>query len=122
MKYQLSFCEINQLFENVFETIPIEGSVINRNCVDECWSFWNKLRKKPFGLLVNCKNEFSFSPEGSLLIWKNPLQRKTAILLNNAEQGNEIKNAIESKKIAGNYIYHQFFTDKKEAIKWLSDI
>lgn len=123
MKYQLSFCEIEQLSENVFETIAKEGIVLDKNCADEAWNFWNELRDKAFVLLVNCKNKYRHSFRGSREIGRHPLQQKTAILLNNAELEIEMKTVIEIKKLMEeNYTQNQFFTDREEAIKWLSDI
>jgi hypothetical protein len=122
MKYRLSFCEIEQLSVNIFETTPKEGIVLDRKCVDEVWNHWDKIRDKPFGLLVNYKNSYTHSVEGSRYVGKHPLQRKTAILCTKPELKKEIQKAIKIKKMDGNYIYHQVFSDRDEAIKWLSDI
>lgn len=122
MKHHLSFCIIEQLSHNVFETIAIKNAVINKNCADESWIFWHHLRDKPFGLLVNCQNPYSHSFEGSREIGKHPFQQKTAILMNNNKLILEMKTTMEIKKSTGDGSPHQFFSDRNEAIKWLSDI
>jgi len=122
MKYRLSFCQIEQLSDNVFETIPKESIVLDKKCVDEIWSHWDKIRDKPFGLLVNAKNRYTHSVEGARYVGKHPLQRKTAILCTNLELKKEIEKVIKIKKMGGNYIYHKVFSKRDEAIKWLSDI
>ena len=122
MKYKLSFCKIKQLSENIFETIADVDIVLDKNCADESWAFWNNLRDRPFGLLVNCQNRHSHSFEGSRDIGTHPLQQKTAILLNNPEQEREMKTAMEIKRIVGKEISHQFFSNEAKAIKWLSDV
>lgn len=122
MKYRLSFCEIEQLSDNVFETIPKEGIVLDKKCVDEVWNHWDKIRENPFGLLVNYKNTYTHSYEGARYVGKHPLQRKTAILCTNHELKEEIQKVIKIKKMEGSYIYHQVFSDRNEALKWLSDI
>lgn len=93
MKYTLSFCDIIQIADNIFETIDREGITIDKECADDAWKFWDGLRKKPFGLLVNCKNSYSFSFEGAREIGTHPLQKNTAILVNNATQ----QKAFETK-------------------------
>ena len=122
MKHHLSFCNIEQLSHNVFETVAKKNTVIDKNCANESWIFWHHLRDKPFGLLVNCQNLYSHSFEGSREIGKHPLQQKTAILLNNNELKTELETTIEIKQSTGDDTPHQFFTDRNEAIKWLSDI
>ncbi len=122
MKYQLSFCEIEQLSENVFEIIAKEGIAIDKNSTDESWNFWNDLRENPFGLLVNCINPYMISFEGSKEIGKHHFQQKTAILCSNDTQIAQMKAVVEIKKFIGLYPHHLFFTDRDEAIRWLSDI
>ena len=122
MKYHLSFCDIEQLSHNVFETIAKNGIVLDKDCANESWIFWQHLRDKPFGLLVNCQNSYSHSFEGSRQIGRHPLQQKTAILLNNDALEAEMKTVIEIKKMTENYTQHQIFSDRDEAIKWLSDV
>ena len=68
MRYQLSFCEIEQLSDSIFEVTTAEGAVIDDKCAKEANDFWFKLRKKPFCLLVNNINSFSFSFAGSIEI------------------------------------------------------
>jgi hypothetical protein len=87
MKYQLSYCDIEQLSDNVFETIAKKGITLDKKCADESWIFWQHLRDKPFGLLINCEIPFHYSFEGAREIGKHPLQQKTAILLNNDKFG-----------------------------------
>ncbi len=124
MKYQLSNCQIEQLAENIFEVTPRKGIVIDRKCVDECETLWNKIRDKPFGLLVNCENSFSLSFEGSRDAGQHPFQQKTAILCNDYVDGSEkkLKLTRQIKIMSGFFCDHQVFTDRDEAIKWLSDI
>ena len=122
MKHQLSYCEVEQLSDNIFEKTPKEGVVVDKNCLDECWSFWNNLTKKPFGLLVNWKNQFSFSFEGSRDIGKYSLIQKTAILINESDHHSkkQLSLALQVKKMNGHYYNHKVFTDREEAINWLS--
>jgi len=122
MKYQLSFCEIEQISDNVFEITHNEGTIINKECADESWNFWDKLRDKPFGFLINCNNTYKYSFEGSQVIGKHPFRLKTAMFCNDDKKLTEMKTAVELKKMMENSTNHRFFTDKAEAINWLSDI
>jgi len=81
MKYKLSFCEIEQLSDNIFEVTINEGATIDETCAEEARIFWHDLRKEPYGLLVNNKNRFSYSFMGSQKIGEHPLERKTAVLV-----------------------------------------
>ncbi len=46
MKYELSFCEIEQLSVNIFEVIINEGAIIDEKCAEEGRIFWHNLRKE----------------------------------------------------------------------------
>lgn len=59
MKHKLSFCEIEQLSEDIYEVTVNKGVVIDEKCAAEARIFWHELRKKPYRLLVNNKNQFS---------------------------------------------------------------
>ena len=122
MNHQLSCCEIEQLSENVFEKIPKPDIVIDRNCANESWIFWHHLRKAPFGLLVNFDDPYYHTSLGSREILTHPLQQKTAILLNNAELETEFKKIVKKKEVAGDYTHYKIFTDRDNAIDWLSAI
>ena len=119
MKYSLSFCDVYQISDDIFETIDKEGIEIDNNCAEESWDFWDKLRKEPFGLLVNCKNSFSLSFNGDQKIGCHPLQQKTAILVNNSNQRKQIDVMMEIKKSVGHPYHHKVFSEREEAIKWL---
>ena len=121
MRYQLSFCEIEQLSDNIFEVTTAEGAVIDDICAKEANDFWLKLRKKPFCLLVNNINSFSFSFTGSIEIGKNPLRKKTAILLNNKKTENQVATTLDLKKTANFSEETRCFNDRTKAIEWLKD-
>jgi hypothetical protein len=122
MKHHLSFCDIEQLSHNVFETTAKNGITLDKKCADESWIFWQHVRDKPFGLLINCKIAFHYSFEGAREIGKHPLQQKTAILLNNDELDTEMKMTIDIKNSTGDDTPRQFFSNRNEAIEWLSEI
>lgn len=121
MRYQLSFCEIEQLSETIFEVTTAEGAVIDDKCAKEANDFWLKLRKNPFCLLVNNINSYSFSFTGSLEIGKNPLRKKTAILLNNKKTESQVAITLDLKKTANFSEETRYFNDRTKAIEWLKD-
>ena len=122
MGYQLSFCEIEQLSDNTFEVTTAEGAVIDDKCAKEANDFWQKIRKEPFSLLVNTKNSFSFSFTGSIEIGKNPLRKKTAILLSNKKRKGEVAMTLELKKTENYSEKTRCFHDRAEAIEWLEAV
>ncbi len=124
MKHQLSFCEIKQLSDNIFEAIPREDIVINKKCIDEYLILVDELRDEPFGLLINCKYPHSRSFKGSRDIGKHPLEQKTAIFYSNGDYGTAIRLNVtrQIKQMTGHSWNHKVFSDRDEAIRWLSDI
>ena len=52
MRYQLSFCEIEQLSDNTFKVTTAKGTVIDNKCAKKANNFWLNLRKKPFSILA----------------------------------------------------------------------
>lgn len=120
MKYQLSFCVIEQLSESTFEVTTAEGAVIDDACAKEANDFWLKLRKDPFCLLVNSKNSFSFSFTGSSEIGKNPLRKKTAVLLGNKKTESEVEWTSNLKKSVNFSEETRCFHDRTEALKWIN--
>jgi len=120
MKYQLSFCEIEQLSESIFEVTTVEGAVVDQNCAREANDFWINLRSEPFSLLVNNKNSFSFSFTGSVEIAKNPLRKKTAVLLSSKMTEGDVRMTLDIKKSANFSEQTRLFDSRTGALQWLS--
>ena len=119
MKYKLSFCEIEQLSDNIFEVTINEGVTIDEQCAEEAQIFWHDLRKEPYGLFVNNKNRFSYSFMGAQKIGDHSLERKTAVLIDDKLSKNQMSTVMELKKMTGNVENRKVFQDRDEAIKWL---
>ncbi|MDH3575935.1 MAG: hypothetical protein OET57_11625 [Desulfobacteraceae bacterium] len=119
MKYKLSFCEIEQLSDNIFEVTINEGVTIDEQCAEEAQIFWHDLRKEPYGLFVNNKNRFSYSFMGAQKIGDHSLERKTAVLIDDKLSKNQMSTVMELKKMTGNVENRKIFQDRDEAIKWL---
>lgn len=124
MKHSLSFCEVTQISDYIYEAIDNEGVVIDAECAREVWDFWSELRQEPFGLLVHCKNSFSVSFEGAQNVASHPLQQKTAILVCDKRQIHQIKTVMSIKETLGHDDDHKVFyggeSAREEAIEWLS--
>ena len=119
MNWKLSFCEIEQLSDNIFEVTVNEGHVIDEKSAEEARLFWHNLRKEPYNLLVNNKNNFSYSFIGMQEIASQPLERKTAVLLDEEILIKEISMVVDLEKMLGNVENKKVFQDREEAIKWL---
>lgn len=122
MKYSLSFCDVTHISEDIYEAITKEGITVDKNCAEEAWNFWDKIRDKPFGLLVNHKNSFSHSFEGGRDIGNHPLQKKTALLIYNNKQKTNFETALLVKKVTSQHSPHKIFTDRNQAIAWLQEL
>lgn len=116
MRYKLSFCEVEQLSENVFEVTVNEGVTIDEKCAKEAELFWQKTRTEPFGILLNNNNNFSFSFLGSKKIGEHALEQKTAVLVSDSTSKDQMSTVHALKKFPPN---RKAFTDREEAIKWL---
>ena len=119
MKYTLSFCEIEQLSDNLFEVTVNECVTIDQKCAEEARNFWHDLRKEPYGLLVNNKNRFSYSFIGMQKISDQSLERKTAILIDEDIFIKEMSKGMDLNKMLGNVENRKVFEDREEAINWL---
>lgn len=119
MKYKLSFCEIEQLSDNIFEVTINAGVSIDEACAEEAEVFWRNLRTKPYGLLVNNKNSFSYSFLGSKKIGEHSLERKTAVVVGDPISEAQMSTVLNLKKMFGNATNRKVFDDRDEALKWL---
>ena len=119
MFYKLSFCEIEQLSDNIFEVTINPGAVIDEKCAEEAEIFWHDLRTEPYGLLVNNKNRFSYSFMGSQKIGEHSLERKAAVLVDDPVSEDQISTVLDLKKMAGITENRKVFQSRDEAIKWL---
>jgi len=119
MKYKLSFCEIEQLSDNIFEVTINAGAVIDEKCAEEAQIFWNDLRTEPYGLLVNNKNRFSYSFMGSQKIGEHSLERKTAVLVDDPISKDQMSMVLDLKKMTGTIENRRVFQNRAEAMKWL---
>jgi hypothetical protein len=124
MKYSLSFCEITEISKDIYETISKEGVILDKSCAEEAYNFWDKIRDKPFGLLVNHKISFSHSFEGGRDIGNHPLQRKTALLVYNNTQKSNFETALQVKNATAQHSLspHKIFIDRNQAIEWLKEL
>ena len=121
MKYKLSFCEIEQLSDDIFEVTINEGAEIDEKCAEDAQVFWHNLRKKPYNLLVNNNNSFSYSFLGAQKIGYHSLERKTAVLAGNNMSKVQIEIVLDLKEVAGNSENRKVFQDRAEAMKWLEN-
>ena len=119
MKYILSFCEIEQLSDNIFEVTVNEGVTIDQKCAEEAQMFWHELRKEPYDLLVNNKNRFSYSFIGMQKISAQSLERRTAVLIDENILIKEMSKGMDLKKMLGNVENRKVFEDREEAMNWL---
>lgn len=119
MKHKLSFCEVEQLADDIFEVTINEGATIDEKCAVEAEEFWHKLRKEPYNLLVNNKNTFSYSFLGAQKIGEHNLEKKTAIIVNDPISKYQMSTVKNLKKMAGSWTNRKIFEDREEAIKWL---
>ena len=119
MKYKLSFCEIEQLADNIFEVTIDGGAIIDEKCALEAQKFWHELRQEPYRLLVNNKNCFSYSFMGAQKIGEHSLEQKTAILVDDPNTEEKMETVRNLKEMAGHWYNRQIFHDRNEALKWL---
>ncbi len=121
MKYKLSFCEIEQLSDNIFEVTINDNAIIDDKCAEEGQIFWSHLRKEPYGLLVNNKNKFLYSFLGAQYIGEYSLERKTAVLVDDLSN-DQMSMVLSLKTMYGNVGNRKVFQDRSEAIKWLEAV
>ncbi len=116
MKYSLSFCDITQITDNIFEVFENENVTIDKECTDESRKFWDELRTEPFNLLVHC-SEIPLSFPGAQEIARHPLHQKIALCIHNPRQ--EQKLEVVMDKMIGRPLQHKVFNDREKAMEWL---
>ncbi len=121
MKYRLSFCEIEQLSDDIFAVSINEGAVIDENSAEEARDFWHELRTEPYRLLVNNKNKFSYSFLGAQRIGEHSLEERTAVIVDESALNIYKSTVLRLKKMAGNPENRRVFGDRDAAIKWLEE-
>ena len=121
MKHHLSFCDIEQLSEKVFEVTVAEGITLDNNHIKIFSIFFLGLRKKPFNILLNDKNSFRISFSGSIEIGRNHLINQIAILNNCPERKVRLDVALEIKNSGGRFSEDKVFSDRIEALNWLNE-
>lgn len=119
MKYKLSFCEIEQLSDDIFEVTINEGAVIDEKCAEEGRIFWHDLRKEPYRLLVNNKNRFSYSFMGAQRIGAHSLEQKTAVLIGDKIPEDQMSAVMNIKRMTEDMEHRRVFEERDDAIKWL---
>jgi len=120
--YTLSFCEIEQLSDDIYEVTIDEGAIIDDKCAEEAKIFWHDIRTEPYVLLVNNKNSFSYSFLGSQKIGEHSLERKTAVLVDNPQSMDQMSTVLDLKKMYGNADNIKVFRERENAIKWLQTL
>jgi hypothetical protein len=119
VKYILSFCEIEQLTDDIFEVTINDNAIIDEKCAEEAEIFWMELRNEPYRLLLNNKNQFSYSFIGAQKIGEHLLEKKKAVLIDCQLEDDPMSDVINLKKIAGQTDNIKTFKDRGEALKWL---
>jgi len=119
MKYTLSFCEIEQLSDDIFEVTVNQGAVIDDRCAEEARIFWHDIRQEPYRLLVNNKNRFSYSFSGAQKIGAHPLEEKKAVVASDPSTEREMEVVLELKQLSEDLDNIKVFQDRDEALQWL---
>ncbi|MCF8057044.1 MAG: hypothetical protein K9K37_10445 [Desulfocapsa sp.] len=118
MKYSLSFCNITQITDNIFEVFENKNVTIDKECADESWKFWDELRTEPFSLLVHC-SEIPLSFQGAQEIGRHPLHQKVALFIDTPGQEQKLEVVMDVKKMIGTPLRYNVFYDREKAMEWL---
>lgn len=122
MIYELSFGKLIKHTESVVEVIITEWIEVDEDHANEINGLFKKIMTKPFGVLVNITNKYSFKFEGALNIGNSPLEKKAAILTHNKMSEIAMRTVKSTQKMNFPNKEIRFFNDREEALQWLNKI
>jgi len=122
MIYEVSFGKIIKHSESVIEVLFIEGIDVDEDHANEANELLEGIMTKPYGVLVNVANDYSFKFEGALNIGNLTLEKKVAILTysKKSEKAMHSVESMQSMSFPNKQV--QFFNDREEALQWLDKI
>jgi len=106
-KYQLSFCTINKLTDNIAEVIISNDVEVSLEMVEEHDEFLCSIFKGNFGVLVNKINTYSYTVEATLSMG-SIAQMKAIASVNYNAQGNNSSQDIENRRGTDKLNWRQF--------------
>ncbi|MHC4270583.1 MAG: hypothetical protein ACYSTS_19305 [Planctomycetota bacterium] len=79
-EYTLSFCKFIKHNESLLEVIIDNAIDINTVHANEANDLLSRIFKKPYGVLVDVRNDFSFIYEGGVTIGNPKMEKRVALL------------------------------------------
>ena len=106
-KYQLSFCTINKLSDNIAEVIIANDVEVSLEMVEEHDEILCSIFKGNFGVLVNKINTYTYAVEATLSM--GSIARMKAIAsVNYTAQGKSSSQEIENRRRTDKLNWQQF--------------
>ena len=80
-----------------------------------------KIMTKPYGVLVNTANDYSFKFEGASKIGNLPLEKKVAVLTYSKLSEKAMNSVASMQNINFPNKEFQFFDNREDALQWLNE-
>ena len=123
MKYELSFCSINMLDENIAEIIVNKSVEISIEMVEEYDEFLSTHFSSDFGLLINKINDYNYSFEAKLSIASNE-HLKVMAVVNYSNESEELTQKIKNLRAVDDWNLKNFSgldLGWQQAYDWLKE-
>jgi len=123
VKYELSFCSINMLDENIAEIIVNKSVEISIEMVEEYDEFLLTHFSSDFGLLINKINDYNYSFEAKLSIASNE-HLKVMAVVNYSNESEELTQKIKNLRAVDDWNLKNFSgldLGWQQAYDWLKE-
>ena len=121
-KYRLSFCKLIKHSNSLLEVVIDKGVVLVPEHASEVNNILNSIFKKPYGVLVDVRNDYSFTFEGGTSIGNSELEKRVAILIHRKRTETAARCSIHMQNVSFPEKELKIFYDRESAIKWLEEI
>ncbi|QBY04690.1 hypothetical protein E2K93_09935 [Thalassotalea sp. HSM 43] len=121
MKFQMSFGVINLLSDHLAEVIIDEGVVMSLEMCEEYDEFLLNMFDRPFGLLINKLNNYSYTFEAKLHIASLEFLKVMAVVHYNSEAQAQTQSVLDQRR-QDNWHLKQFCglqLGREQALQWL---
>ena len=121
-QYFPSFCKFIKQSESLLEVVIEKDVDFGIEHANEVNAVLKKMFKVPYGVLVDIRNNFTFTFEGGVNIGNSELEKRVALLIHQKRSETAARCVIHMQKAGFPEKELKIFYDRDSAIKWLEKL
>ena len=121
-EYTLSFCKFIKHNESLLEVIIDNAIDLNTKHANKANVLLNRIFNKPYGVLVDVRNDFSFTHEGGVTIGNPKMEKRVAFFAHRKHSEIALRSVIRMQNAGFPKKNLKIFYERESAIKWLEEI